>query len=102
MSIKTNQHKLSKICAEFRDGILKGRSSLDMCFAVCSPLQSFLEGFGYETELVMGYVGIGNHYWLRLPDGTIIDPTADQFNYRPKIKMPPVYIGIKPDWYIEA
>lgn len=83
-------------------GILGTKTSLDMCFAVCSPLQSFLELAGYDTELIMGYVGIGNHYWLRQADGTIIDPTADQFNYRLKDKMPPVYIGKKPDWMWKA
>lgn len=92
---------LEEICTEFREGILNGGTSLDMCFAVCAPLQSYLEMCGYQTELVMGYVGSGNHYWLRLPDGTIIDPTADQFNYllKKRNKMPPVYIGDKPDWY---
>jgi len=38
-----------------------------------------------------------NHYWLELPDGQVLDPTADQFNDEDGFEhlrpLPPVYIG---------
>jgi hypothetical protein len=89
---------LRQIVSEFRKGILGKRNSAAMCYAVCAPLQSYLGLIGYETELVEGDFGTTNHYWLELPDGTIIDPTADQFS-TPMRKMPKIYIGPLPDWY---
>jgi len=55
---------------------------------------------GYETTLIEGDFGLTNHYWLRLTDGRIVDPTADQFS-RPDRRMPKIYIGPKPEWYKE-
>ncbi|HEY5553037.1 MAG TPA: hypothetical protein VIK52_14185 [Opitutaceae bacterium] len=90
--------------AEFREGILEGRPSNDMCFAICWPLESFLATCGVEVKLVMvsvpacvtGNTVASDHYVLELPDGRIIDPTADQF---PVAGLPPVYIGLRPDVY---
>jgi hypothetical protein len=45
------------------------------------------DGEGYERE----------HFWLEMDDGTVIDPTADQF---PGLDLPPVYIGKLPTMYI--
>lgn len=90
----------------FRSGILgpKGQSK-DQCLAVCAPLQSFLQSaFGFETELVEGELAEGrficNHFWLKLPDGRILDPTADQFVNH--CTMPDVYLGVLPSWYKPA
>lgn len=70
-----------------------------MCFAVCAALQGWLSFRGVSTELVEGDFKRTNHYWLALPDGTIIDPTADQFTKPCGGPMPKVYIGERPHWY---
>lgn len=71
-----------------------------MCFAVCGPLQPLLSLAGVETELVEAWFkreyGEQNHYWLKLPDGRILDPTADQFG------LPAVYLGPIPEDYRRA
>lgn len=87
----------------FRKGLLDGRPSDQMCFVVCWPLHGFLNTLGIACDLIEGNVkGVSsNHYWLKLPDGRIIDPTADQFN-SDYYKMPKVYIGPKPEHYVEG
>lgn len=94
------------IVTEFRDGMLEGRPSARMCFAICAPLQGFLSFSGYQTELVEGAIADSNHYWLALagersPEFSdwIIDPTADQFSTDER-PMPSVYIGPRPYWYL--
>lgn len=82
--------QLKRYAASFRTGILAGRSSRMMCFAVCAPLQALLKLCGVETELVEAHFAELNHVWLRLPDGRILDPTADQFG------LESVYLGPLP------
>ncbi len=91
-------------CAlEFRQGILENGSPARMCFAVCTTLQGFLSAiYNFETELTEGAIGEHQHYWLTLPDGQIIDPTADQFSKPTGEPMPEVFLGTRPDWYGEA
>lgn len=97
--------QLQMIVLDFRRGILAGRKSRGYCHAICAPLQAYLAILGYEAKLCEGWVdqpsgrGFG-HYWLTLPDGEIIDPTADQFRYlKGYEKMPMVYIGPVPEGY---
>ena len=93
---KVRKKDIKKIVQEFRRGILDGKGSLMMCYAICLPLRSYLRySFEIETDLIEGTVYGANHYWLQMIDGTIIDPTADQFDY----KMPKVYIGKAPEGY---
>lgn len=56
---------------------------------------------GVECRLIKGSVHkeINCHFWLELPDGTIIDATASQFRRRNQRAMPLVYIGERPEWY---
>ena len=93
-------------CAtSFRKGILGNKSSIDMCFAIAAPLEGYLSALGVDCCLIKGKVlfedGIDKleceHYWLDIGNGNILDPTADQFDYR---MMPPVYLGSKPGWYL--
>lgn len=84
--------QLHKICEEFREGMLEGRKSKGMCGIISWALQGYLTAIGVETRSVIGNIGKWNHVWLELPDGTVIDCTADQFN-RGKIEYPKVYIG---------
>lgn len=91
--------KLLRLVRNFRSGILDGKSSHKMCMKVCAPLQGYLSFFlGLETEMVEGDFKHTNHVWLKMNDGRIIDPTADQFS-TPSRPMPKVFIGPKPAWY---
>lgn len=91
--------ELIKFASEFRAGILDGRPSFMMCAAVCLPLSSLLEMHGVKNEVVeiqlgdLGDVQCANHVYLRLADGRILDPTADQFNDANPQQWPPVYLG---------
>ncbi len=85
--------KLRRIVTEFRGGILNGRPSALMCFAVCFPLQGYLSAIGVETECMEMQMAEVNHVVLKMADGRIIDPTADQFG------LEPVYIGRMPIEY---
>lgn len=80
--------ELIEVATDFRAGLLGGRPSTDMCFAVSAPLQGLLSAlYGVETVLEEVDFGDTNHVWLRLADGRILDPTADQFG------KAPVYLG---------
>ena len=95
--------ELREVVEGFKMGILNGKTSARMCAVVCYPLQGYLSFMGVETKLIEGDFGEINHVWLELEDGRIIDPTADQFFIIWGInKMPPVYIGVKPDFYPET
>lgn len=85
--------ELIEFATEFREGLLDGHPSNWMCFAVCAPLLSLLRLHGVDAELVEGDLGVCNHVWLRLPDGRVLDPTADQFNAHQIEQLPPVYLG---------
>lgn len=98
-----NDKALLKTVREFRKGLLENDTSEFKCFMVCAPLQAYLGFIGYTTKLIKGLVDISEdleagHYWLRLRDGRILDPTADQFS-TPARPMPDVYIGELPQWY---
>lgn len=94
------------IAKDFRKGILDCRPSAWMCRAVCLPLQSYLSvAEGIQTDLVEGVIIDENeneieHTWLRLSSGKILDPTADQFKSPRGKRMPKIYIGPIPDWYL--
>lgn len=93
--------RLHRIASEFRRGLLDGRPSALMCYAVSAPLHGYLSACGYETELIEGEVYGRQHFWLRLADGRILDATADQFDAPDGGPMPEVYIGDAPAWYWE-
>ena len=86
----------------FRDGVLGGKPADGMCYAICAPLQGLLAAYGIEAELVEldfdhnDDFEMMNHFVLRLVDGTVIDPTADQFG------MESVYVGPMPPKYLSA
>ena len=85
---------LIAVALDFRKGILIGRPSKMMCFAVSAPLQGFLSAvYGIETEQEEVDFPECNHVYLRLPDGRILDATADQFG------LEPVYLGEMPSIY---
>lgn len=101
------EKEILKTVTSFRKGILGRRSPLKMCFAVCAPLSTYLSLCGCKNELTEGEIHLSDHnkgitighFWLTLPGGKIIDPTASQFNKMGNDDMPDVYIGKKPKWY---
>lgn len=96
--------KLFKLVKDFREGILDGSPPKYCCYIVSSPLSSYLEFCGVKNKLVEGTIIFEwdeySHYWIELPDGRIIDPTASQFLSDEGEPMPEVYIGSKPSWYV--
>lgn len=103
--MKDYKRELLKTAREFSAGLLDNKSSDNMCFAVSSALGSYLHFLGYDVKLQKAVINCNDaeieHYYLVLPDGLILDCTADQFNKTLGKKMPRVYIGKKPDWYME-
>jgi len=88
-----DKYELLVFAEEFRKGILGRRKSKGMCAKVCWALQGYLSwATGVKTEVHTSDVGVWNHVYLVMKDGTVIDPTADQFSTDKK-KYPPVYIG---------
>ena len=89
-----------RIVKEFCEGLLEEKESTGMCFVVAWPLAGYLNFLGYDCVVTEGVVYKDfQHFWITLSCGTIIDATASQFNDLIENKMPPIYIGEKPDWY---
>lgn len=101
-----NIKELERIVRGFTAGILDGRSCKNMCFAVCYPLQSYLNICGYDVELkeceIMQGGDTYQHYYLLMDNRTVIDPTAGQFTDPAGFAMPDIYIGELPEWYTET
>ena len=68
-------------------------SSRLSCAMVCWPLGPLLNLHGVSCEVVESDLGEGNHIWIRLEDGRVLDPTIDQFNYLFAESWPEVYLG---------
>jgi hypothetical protein len=85
--------RLLAIGKNFRRGIVDKNSSNRYCYMVCAPLAGYLHYLDMVVEVVEGEVGDNQHFWIRLPDGRVLDPTADQFNDQVSSPLPPVYLG---------
>jgi hypothetical protein len=85
--------QLVAFAAQFRDGLLDGQSSYLMCAAVSLPLAALLRLHGVDCATEEGENGAGGHTWIRLGDGRILDPTADQYNYPFFKQYPKIYLG---------
>lgn len=88
----TDDETLLIIATEFRKGILGRKKSNGMCAKVTWALQGYLGFCGVQCKVHESDVGRWNHVYLVLPDGRVIDCTADQFSTEKK-KYPPVYVG---------
>jgi hypothetical protein len=80
---------LLDIAMDFRAAIVGALSSARRCAMVCWPLAGYLSFLGQSVETRETVVGDTHHVWLLLPDGRVLDPTADQF----EATLPPVYLG---------
>lgn len=87
----------------FREGILEDNpfgengSSHRMCGAIAWPLAGYLRAIceidcAEAKSLVSTPEGDWEHIWIRLSDGRVLDPTADQFNHLGR-EYPAVYLG---------
>jgi hypothetical protein len=86
--------QLKSIARGMRAGIIGRRSSRLMCMAISAPLQGYLSAVcDFDTELETVEFPHSDHVWLRLPDGRILDATADQFG------LDKIYLGQVPDLY---
>lgn len=85
--------KLKAVAKSFRDGMLETGSPLGWCGLICWPLASLLEAQGLRVRAVElkfrddAPTLLANHVVIELPDGRVLDPTADQFG------IDPVYLG---------
>lgn len=103
-----NDSELYEILTDFVQGLLLRAKCTHSgnCYMMCRILKPYLEGlFGIGVLMENAKVKQGrkkvNHYYLvRVSDGLIIDGTASQFKYPDGKTMPQVYIGIKPEFYI--
>jgi hypothetical protein len=91
--------ELIEFAMSFREGILDGTPSDMMCAAVSWPLAALLRCSGMdctteEAKDIPTCFGTCNHVWIRLADGRVLDPTADQFGeqYLPVYLGPPIEI----------
>lgn len=88
--------ELIAFAGEFREGILDGEPSYRCCAMVSWPLTTLLQMHGVECKSRETKLDdesfVGNHVWIELSDGRILDATADQFS-TPDRALPPVYLG---------
>lgn len=89
--------ELRQFAWEFRIGILGLNGPPEgMCFAISAPLASLLNACGVTAELVESdHTGhpdsaFYEHFWIKLADGRVLDPTFDQFCSEEPV---PIYIG---------
>lgn len=103
-----NDKELTKIITEFVDGLLK-KAKCDHagnCYMMCQILKPYLFGlYGIDTliqntTVKQNKLKINHYYLLRIKDGLIIDATSSQFNKPDGSKMPKVFIGKKPKFYL--
>jgi hypothetical protein len=104
--MKASERKhILRIATGFTKGMLGKGKPNGMCFAVSTALQGYLMFSGYESELkecdVIKNDETYNHFYLQFKEGTILDATASQFNEILGLEMPLIYLGNKPDYYLE-
>jgi len=87
--------QLLSTALDFRRGVIENKKSTNWCYAISAPLEGYLNFIGVYCELTIGYIGDTEHFWITLPNGRILDPTADQFSD----DMPKVYLGRIPNNY---
>lgn len=101
--IETTDEEIRDIAKKFVKGLLSKKSTTDMCYLVCQPLQAYLYFLNVDCKLTEGEIKFaGNewhHFWITLADGRIIDPTANQFIKNSGIRMKNLYVREKPYYY---
>lgn len=100
-------HKMIKDISEFREEVRRINGGDGMCHEV----SEWIEGeYGWERVdgtycARNGDVICSPHYWNRMPDGSILDATADQFGEGNDIRIirpnDPEQKRYRPEWYSE-
>jgi len=86
--------QLISVARAMRRGILGKRPSAKQCMVVSASLQGYLSAVhGVQTELITVDFPEIDHVFLKLADGRILDPTADQFG------LDAIYLGEMPELY---
>lgn len=85
--------ELVKVSDTFRTGLLGDTPSFRACAMVCWPLEGFLNAIHgincRSREVKFDHHLVGNHVFIELEDGRVLDPTYDQFG----ADLPRVYLG---------
>ncbi|MFG0337706.1 hypothetical protein ACF8FF_07210 [Pseudomonas sp. zjy_13] len=84
--------------AQKRDGVLPPHMQkfpTCCCGVISELLGEYLAAAGVSSTYVVGKNQIASHAWLEVDD-LVVDLTADQFEGRP-----PVFVGLKDDWYFD-
>ena len=82
------------------DAFATDGDSTGFCFMVSAPLAGWLSYSGIDCCEKTVDFGFANHCFVELPDGRILDATADQFNHLlRKNKLPAIYLGKIPSIY---
>ena len=84
---------LQQYASDFRAAIIGNGESARMCAAISDPLSAALSVKGVTTTVMESDLEECNHVFLKLQDGRVLDPTADQFNWRSQRQLPGVYLG---------
>lgn len=85
--------ELLHYAAEFRFAVIGDGASSRMCAAISDPLCAALAVLGVPAQVMETVLEDCNHVFLQLPDGRVLDPTADQFNSAGSPPLPAVYLG---------
>jgi hypothetical protein len=86
---------LVEIVRGFKSGILGNNSSHGACLMICFPLASLLRVFDVACEVVESDHSVNpesrwhSHFWIKLEDGRVLDPTFDQFGDTTSIYLGP-------------
>lgn len=108
--LRVSEDEFREILEDFVQGLLKRANvkHAGNCYTMSQILKPYVGGlFAINTLIVNAKVKQGrrkvNHYYLmNVKDGSIIDGTASQFKTPEGKQMPQVYIGKKPDWYLDG
>jgi len=108
LNMKLTDAELKSVIQDFVKGLLKKAkcNHAGNCYAMSQILKPYLSClFGVVTlinnsKVKQGKKKINHYYLLRIKDGKIIDATASQFKDLNGNRMPKIFIGEKPEWYI--
>ena len=74
-----NNEEILNLSREFRQAVLEKDPSDEMCMALSSNLLALLHSKGAAGSLEISELEEIDHIFIKLPDGQILDVSADQF-----------------------
>jgi hypothetical protein len=85
--------ELIDYASEFRRAIIGDAPGAWWCAGISAPLHAVLTALGVAADIVKSDLGHCAHVFIRFPDGRVLDPTAEQFNWCSRVQLPAVYLG---------